>query len=67
LSSFGRVFDSATSSFTDFTGSDGCTDSMLGDAASSVTGFKSLRASKGNFGYIAAFTLYESPDMRSIV
>ena len=44
--SLGRALAKPISSFTLFTGSDGCTDSTLADCTNSDTGAKSLRVSK---------------------
>ena len=45
----GFALPSAISSFTDFTGSEGCTTSINGLAATSVIGVKSLTVSYGSF------------------
>ena len=45
LSEFGFAFARATSSFTDFTGTEGCTTRMLGCDTTSDTGEKSLTVS----------------------
>ena len=45
----GFALPSAINSFTDFTGSDGCTTSISGLEATSVIGVKSLTESYGSF------------------
>ncbi len=50
LSFPGFAFASATSSFTEPAGIDGCTTRMCGEYATIVTGAKSFAGSNGSFG-----------------
>ena len=58
LSSPGRALASAINSFSDFTGIDGCTDSICGMVAISVIAAKSRCGSNGSFAYSDADTAF---------
>jgi hypothetical protein len=55
------------SSFTVFTGSDGCTTRTLGTSARIVTGAKSRTVSKGTFAYTAGLLVSVLPGDASSV
>ena len=55
---FGFALAMATSSFTDFAGTDGCTTRMFGCETTSETGAKSFTVSNGNLLIRLGFTVW---------